>query len=122
MAIGNAAPLLVLLATDSSAAAIAILLFSFAVKGYGVGLSNVHTVTVRQTVTPHRLLGRMNASYRVVTFGALPLGAAIGGALGEVLGQRPTIAIAAIGLTSATLWVALSPIRTTRSVEELVPS
>lgn len=122
MAVGNAAPLLVLLAEDASPGSIAILLLSFAVKGYGVGLSNVHTVTVRQTVTPHRLLGRMNASYRVVTFGALPLGAAIGGALGQFVGQRPTIAIAALGLTSATLWVALSPIRTTRSVDELVPS
>ncbi|MFL6162575.1 MAG: hypothetical protein ACJ74U_10120 [Jatrophihabitantaceae bacterium] len=44
---------------------------------FGVLSFNVITVTVRQTVTPNRLFGRMNASYRMVLFGMAPLGSAL---------------------------------------------
>lgn len=117
--VGNAAPLLILLAGDASIASSAILVAAFVLKGYGIGLASVHTITLRQTVTPGHLLGRMNASYRVVTYGALPLGALAGGVLGEVIGQWPTIAVAAVGLTLATAWVLFSPVRSLQSVEEV---
>jgi hypothetical protein len=38
----------------------------------------------------------MNASYRLVGWGTMPLGAALGGALAEVLGLRPTFLVAAL--------------------------
>ena len=36
---------------------------------------NVTAITMRQTVTPRRLLARMNATYRMVLFGAPLFGA-----------------------------------------------
>ncbi len=40
---------------------------------------NVNTITLRQVLTPMNVLGRMNATYRMVLFGALPVGALLAG-------------------------------------------
>jgi MFS family permease len=42
---------------------------------------NVVTVSLRQAVIPDRLLGRVNSVYRLIGWGSMPIGAAIGGAL-----------------------------------------
>jgi MFS family permease len=44
-------------------------------------LWNVITVSLRQTIIPDRLLGRVNSVYRFFGWGAIPIGALIGGAL-----------------------------------------
>jgi MFS family permease len=44
-------------------------------------LWNVITVSLRQTVIPDRLLGRVNSVYRFFGWGAIPVGALIGGLL-----------------------------------------
>jgi MFS family permease len=75
---------------------------SFAVGGVAAVLWNVITVSLRQRITPDRLLGRMNAAYRLVGWGTIPVGALLGGALAEWLGLRPTFLVAAV-LTLATL-------------------
>ncbi len=56
-------------------------------------LWNVITVSLRQRITPDRLLGRMNAAYRLVGWGTMPIGAALGGFLAEALGLRATFAV-----------------------------
>ncbi|HET9555731.1 MAG TPA: MFS transporter, partial [Actinomycetota bacterium] len=75
---------------------------SFAVSGVAMVLWNVVTVSLRQRITPDRLLGRMNASYRLVGWGTMPLGALLGGVLAETLGLRATFVVAA-ALTVAVL-------------------
>ena len=75
---------------------------SFAVSGVAIVLWNVVTVSLRQRITPDRLLGRMNAAYRLVGWGTMPVGAALGGFLAEALGLRPTFVVAA-GLTVTVL-------------------
>ncbi len=75
---------------------------SFALSGVAVVLWNVVTVSLRQRITPDRLLGRMNAAYRLVGWGTMPVGAALGGFLAEALGLRPTFVISA-ALTLAVL-------------------
>jgi MFS family permease len=72
---------------------------------------NVTQVSFRQRVCPPELLGRMNASVRFIVWGTLPIGALIGGALGEWLGLRPTLWIGAAGTLLASLWVWFSPLR-----------
>jgi MFS family permease len=64
--------------------------------GAGIVFWNVITVSLRQRITPDRLLGRMNASYRLVGWGTMPLGAALGGALTEALGLRGAFGVAAL--------------------------
>ncbi|HZA80683.1 MAG TPA: MFS transporter [Actinomycetes bacterium] len=68
---------------------------SLVVGGLSMVLWNVVTVSLRQRITPDRLLGRMNASYRLVGWGTMPIGALVGGFLAETLGLRATFAIAA---------------------------
>lgn len=60
---------------------------------------NVVTVSLRQRISPLELLGRVNASYRLLAWGTLPLGAALGGLLGESLGVRAVFA----GCTAVTV-------------------
>jgi MFS family permease len=44
-------------------------------------LWNVITVSLRQTIIPPRLLGRVNSVYRFFAWGMMPIGAAVGGLL-----------------------------------------
>ena len=60
----------------------------FAVWGLSVVLWNVVTVSLRQRIVPDRLLGRINATYRLLAWGSQPIGALIGGLIGELLGLR----------------------------------
>ncbi|HKQ01925.1 MAG TPA: MFS transporter, partial [Actinomycetes bacterium] len=69
---------------------------SMLASGAGIVFWNVVTVSLRQRITPDRLLGRMNASYRLVGWGTIPLGAALGGVLAEALGLRGAFLVAAL--------------------------
>lgn len=54
-----------------------------------IGMSwNVVTVSLRQRIVPDRLLGRLNASYRLLAWGTQPVGAILGGLVGEAFGLR----------------------------------
>jgi MFS family permease len=69
------------------------------VVGFVLVLWNVITVTYRQRVVPDGLLGRVNAGYRLLAWGTMPLGAALGGALAATIGLQGTFAVcAALGL------------------------
>jgi MFS family permease len=78
----------------------------------------VTNVSLRQRLCPDDMLSRVNATMRVLIMGLFPLGAVVGGLLGEIVGLR------------ATLWVAgalilLSPLPlirafgSVRNIEEL---
>jgi MFS family permease len=58
------------------------------VGGMLVVLWNVITVSLRQRITPNRLLGRVNSAYRLLAWGSMPLGAAVGGVLAQWLGLQ----------------------------------
>lgn len=49
------------------------------VLGMGSGLWIALNTTIRQTLTPSNMLGRMNAVFRAVSWGVVPFGAAFGG-------------------------------------------
>lgn len=78
--------------------------------GFGNQMYNTSVITLQQTITPHHLLGRMNATFRFVAWGIAPFGALMGGLVGEVIGLRPTLALSAIGAISAIGWLFLSPL------------
>jgi MFS family permease len=89
---------------------------ALAAEGYGGVLYNVAQVSFRQSICPDRLLGRMNASIRFLVWGTIPLGGLLGGALGELLGLRVTLLVAAIGIVLAPAWVLFSPLRRLRDL------
>ena len=68
---------------------------AFFVGGIGIIFWNVVTVSLRQRITPDRLLGRVNSCYRLVAWGTMPLGAAAGGLLGQLFGLRAVFALMA---------------------------
>jgi MFS family permease len=110
MAIGNAAPVAVAAITRPGADTVVLLAAIFVVMGFGIALANVHNVTLRQSAVPDRLQGRVNAAYRLVSWGVIPVGTAFGGYLAGEVGSRAATLVGAVGVASATLWVALSPI------------
>lgn len=56
-----------------------------------VGRGNVLGFGLRQRTTPGSLLGRMNATFRFLLTGALAIGAAISGVLGELVGIQAAL-------------------------------
>jgi MFS family permease len=67
---------------------------SFALVGFTGVLWNVVTVSLRQRIVPDALLGRVNASYRLLAWGSQPIGALLGGVIGELLGLRAVFLVA----------------------------
>lgn len=63
----------------------------------GLGLWSVLTLSFRQAITPHHLLGRVSASLRFVSYGLGALGFLLAGALATLLGLRPALWLAAGG-------------------------
>jgi len=85
-----------------------------AANGVGTAISNVFLITIRQLRTPDHLLGRVNATMRTITYGTIPLGALLGGMVGDALGARAGIAVGAVLCLSTVLWVCLSPLLSIR--------
>jgi MFS family permease len=64
------------------------------VVGGGAGVVwNVITVSFRQGIIPDRLLGRVNSVYRLLAWGTQPIGALLGGVLGELFGLPIVFAV-----------------------------
>lgn len=88
---------------------------------FKTGTDNVLGVSLRQRMTSDDLLGRMNATFRFVLTGALALGAAVSGLLGELAGVRATLWVGGALLAAAFLPVFLSPVRTRRELPHHAP-
>lgn len=72
--------------------------------------------TAWQFRSPERLRGRVGATMEFVAMGALPIGSLSGGVLGSVVGLRPTLVIAGIGMGLSAVWLFLSPLRGPRDL------
>ncbi|MFJ1885133.1 MFS transporter [Streptomyces sp. NPDC088137] len=97
-----------------------------ALRAYGTTVFNVVNVSYRQAICPRRLLGRVNATVRFITWGAMPVGGLLGGVLGGWIGVRATLWVSCSALALTPLPLLLSPLRTLREFpavqEEEVPS
>ncbi len=114
--LSNVASLLIIVARGPLPVVAILLVTAGFFSSFGNVVYNVNQVSLRQAITPDRLLGRMNASMRVIVWGTIPLGALIGGALGDAIGLHPTIIIGTgFGLISF-VWIFFSPVRQLREV------
>jgi predicted MFS family arabinose efflux permease len=77
---------------------------------------NINATSLRQAVTPDRLLGRVNSAGHLLFWGALPLGSLAGGAIAQTIGIRQTMLIATLGYLLSNLWFTFSPIRHLRQL------
>jgi MFS family permease len=121
-ATGEALGTAVLALVPAGAAAVPLVVAGQAVVTTALLWFNVQSVSLRQTLTPTAVLGRVNAAVRLIGFGTIPLGAAVGGLLGDALGLRPTMLLClALGLPPLALLGrrAVRRIRTTPDPEPL---
>lgn len=80
----------------------------FAVAAWGVMVSNVLTMSLRQALVPERLFGRVLGAYRTVIWGVMPFGAAAGGLLAKATNLRAPLV--AMGLVSWLLAIVGAPL------------
>ncbi len=98
------------------ATAIPVLSIALGLAGFAISVYNINQITLRQTVTPDAMQGRMNATISVLIWGTLPIGTFLGGLLGGAIGLRSTLVIAGIGSALASLPLILSPVRSLREL------
>ena len=110
ISLGGAASVLIALAGGPAVLAAGVLVIAQALLGFGSVVYNVNQVSLRQAITPDEVQGRMNATMRFLVWGTMPIGALLGGTLGETFGLRPTLIVVAAGAVIAPVWVVLSPV------------
>ena len=79
---------------------------SFFLFGAGPVIWTITSMTLRQTVTPGAMLGRVSALFLTVNMGARPLGAALGGFVGARWGESACLWLALFGFC-VQLWIIL---------------
>ena len=77
---------------------------------------NINQVSLRQAITPEPMQGRMNATMRWFVWGTIPIGALLGGVLGEVIGIRATIALGGALSTLAFVPLLFGPVPAVREM------
>src|SRR5919202_1621144 len=82
---------------------------SFFLLGLGPILWVISTTTLRQTVTPPQLLGRVSA-INVMTYGARPVGALIGALIGGLFGTEACLVAAVFGFAVQAVVILTSPV------------
>jgi len=95
-----------------------VLIVGFFVVQFGAVAYNITQVSLRQAITPERLQGRMNAAMRWIVWGTIPLGTLAGGGFATAFGLHAALWIGAIGALFTFLAVALSPVRSIRTMPE----
>ncbi|MBM3549330.1 MAG: MFS transporter [Alphaproteobacteria bacterium] len=107
-AIGVVGIVLILAATPATA--MPLLIAGRFLFGFGPIVFSVTQTSLRQSVTPAHLLGRVNASLRWLTWGFRPVGALLGGLVGEVWGLYAGVALSAVGLALCLVPLVISPV------------
>jgi hypothetical protein len=70
---------------------------------------------LRQAITPDALLGRVNASVRVMELGVMLVATVAAGLVGEIVGLRFLLVVQVFIMLLAALWLYLSPVRRLRT-------
>jgi Na+/melibiose symporter-like transporter len=109
-ALGCVAPVMVPLADGPQLTSGMLIAASYVVTGFGVTISVIGSVTLRQTVAPANLLGRVNAVMRLASYAAVPLGAIATGVVATAFGVRNGLFIGVAGLLLPTLILMFSPV------------
>lgn len=104
------------LATSVSVSGVGLLLANQCITDPAWSFYDINDVSLRQAVTPSAVQGRMFASCRVIEFGAMLLGTAAGGLLGELIGLRQTLFVAVALTCLSAVWLAFSPVARLRAL------
>ena len=76
----------------------------------GVSVNQVGFATLRQRLTPPDHLGRVVAASRTIAWAGIPLGASLGGLIGDEIGLRPLFAGGGIAICAVSALMVLGPL------------
>jgi MFS family permease len=110
LASGFASALIALVPLALFVSPIAVMLPVFILGGAVSVAGDIAQVTLRQTLTPARLQGRMGAVFRSFFWGAWPLGNLLGGLLAAAIGAPATLWVTALLATAGFLAIRLTPL------------
>ena len=79
------------------------------VASFCIILTNVVQATIRQTVCPPELLGRVNATMELMVWGVMPVATILGGLLGAAAGTRMALLVSGGVSCLAVCWFLGSP-------------
>lgn len=91
MGLASVGPLFVPLARGSGWGSLVLIVTSFCCYGFGLAIYNTYSISERQHRVEGAALGRAGAAFRTLAFGALPVGAALGGVVAELVGARSAL-------------------------------
>lgn len=103
----------------SSALIFALLFGSEFGAGFGVMILDINVGAVIYARTPDRIRGRAGGAFRFVNYGARPIGALVGGALGSALGVREAILVASVAAIGGVLFLVGTPVLRLRDLPEV---
>jgi MFS family permease len=106
-------------APDMPTALVLVLLFlaEFG-SGFGVMILDINAGALLVARTPDQIRGRANGAFRFINMGIRPIGAAVGGVLGGVLGVRETLFIVTVLQLTGVLTLFRSPILRIKGIPE----
>jgi MFS family permease len=113
-------PAVIALARGSKPVVAVLFVAAFLLIYTGLSVSNVVIMSLRQTVTPHSLMARMNAAMRTLMFGGGSLGGPASGLLAGAIGLHPALVVLAIGSAAMLVPIALSPVARLREMPPAV--
>ncbi|MBN1171195.1 MAG: MFS transporter [Micromonosporaceae bacterium] len=99
------------LAPPTRSIAIAVLITGFVLHGFGLSVFHVHALSVRIAVAPPELLGRIQATFRLVLYGMVPIGALFAGLFGNLVGIRAAMMLGAVPLLALSIMFWFSALR-----------
>jgi MFS family permease len=91
-------------------------------SGLGVMILDINVGAIITALTPHRLRSRSTGAFRFVNYGIRPLGSLVGGAVGSVLGLRPTLFVTGVAALAGVLWLLPSPVPALLDLPEEEPA
>jgi MFS family permease len=119
LSVAVSGPLALLVVLAQPGWGLVLLVVGLAAGEFGQIVYAITNVSLRQRLTPDRMLGRVTATMGFLIMGAFPLGALIGGVLGSTIGLRETLWISGgiIVLAPLPLYFALRGIRDVEQIE-----
>ncbi|SDN79010.1 MFS transporter [Polaromonas sp. JS666] len=91
---------------------------AFFLFGVGPIVWTITSTTLRQSVTPHAMLGRVSAVFLAVNAGSRPLGAALGGVVGASMGEAACLWLALAGFVLQAAVIFASQLHALRQLPE----